>query len=186
MTETPLPMSNLLHAVEAVGIIRPEPVDMRAAALWYADKLGWPVFPLKARGKTPLTRNGFKDATLELAAIHAWWTDTPDANIGVPTGPAPTGCGFDVIDVDGDIGIASMQQLAGELPQVVAIAFTPGDGMQRRPGRHLFTPATGHGNTVGFEPGMDYRGAGGYIVAPPSIALHGVRYAWIERPEVPS
>jgi len=36
---------------------------------------------------------------------------------------------------------------------------------------------------VAFAPGCDYRGRGGFCVLPPSIALHGVRYAWLEAPE---
>jgi len=58
---------------------------MLDAALEYA-RHGIPVFPLVPKGKAPLTAHGFKDATDDEAKIRAWWTATPDANIGMPTG----------------------------------------------------------------------------------------------------
>ena len=166
--------------------------DLQASALWYA-KHGWPVFPLKPRGKQPLTRHGFKDATTDPAIIRGWWAATPDANIGVPTGP--DGCGLDVIDVDGPEGFRSLADLrhthcrpdccaeeicpaTGELPPVHAITWTPGG-----PGQHYWITATGDGNASRYEPGLDYRGRGGYVVVPPSLGLSGARYTWIARPE---
>lgn len=180
-----LTLSRLIHDVEGVEIIsenkNPSHVE---AAQWYVRVLGWPVFPLKPRGKTPLTAHGFKDASRIPEVISEWWQQWPDANLGAPTGPtAAGGIGFDVVDIDGPVGMATLEDFAGEL-DVRAVAFTPGDGVERKPGRHLYTPATGDGNATKFAPGCDYRGLGGYVVLPPSVALHGVRYAWIEPPEV--
>lgn len=176
-----LDLSRILHDVEAVEIIGRTDINMRDAALWYSRVLRWPVFPLVGRGKKPLTTHGFHEATTDTAQILEWWTRWPDANLGVPTGA--TGCGFDVVDVDGPVGMTTAQQFLDEL-DVRAIAFTPGDGVDRKPGRHLYVPASGDGNATKFAPGCDYRGAGGYVCAPPSVALHGVRYAWIQAPEV--
>ncbi len=52
---------------------------------------GVPVFPVAARDKVPLIRNGrgFRDATTNLAQIETWWRRFPQANIGVPTGAPP-------------------------------------------------------------------------------------------------
>jgi len=47
-----------------------------------------------------------------------------------------------------------------------------------RCGDHLYVRASGDGNTSGLLPGIDYRGRGGYVVAPPSIGPNGVRYTW--------
>src|SRR5690606_23413178 len=112
---------------------------------------------------------GFKDATTNLAQVRAWWTATPDANIGIPTGH-----GFDVIDIDPPDGPLSLLELrdAGLVPEVIGKVITP------RYGDHLYVRASGDGNTAGLLPGIDYRGLGGYVVAPPSIGPNGVRYTW--------
>ena len=76
--------------------------QMLRAALAYASKFGWPVFPVHSvnesgscscgrsecanAGKHPLTPNGFKDATTDPGQIRKLWEAYPDANIGVPTG----------------------------------------------------------------------------------------------------
>jgi hypothetical protein len=52
---------------------------------------------VRAEGKRPLTRRGFLDATSDPEQVAAWWSRTPDANIGIPTGAAS---GVVVVDVD--------------------------------------------------------------------------------------
>lgn len=197
-------LSDLIAAVDAAEIVsKARTIDMGAAALWYATKLDWPVFPLKPRGKKPITAHGFKDATVDPEKVAAWWTQHPDANIGIPTGPTTDGgCGYDVIDVDGVAGIRAWAQIkhASCTPgccdvtfcpepgpfDIRASAFTPGNGVDRAPGRHLFIPATGRGNTAGIAgQAIDYRGQGGYVVAAPSVGLNGARYAWLARPAMP-
>ena len=37
-------------------------------------------------GKYPITRHGVKDATADQEQIDDWWTEHPDANIGIATG----------------------------------------------------------------------------------------------------
>lgn len=191
---------DLLARLEAVEIVENnKPRDLTASALFYAQQLRWPVFPIVARGKRPLTTHGFKDATLDADQISAWWQQWPDANLGTPTGAE--GCGYDVVDVDGRIGLSSLIELkhaqcppgcstetfcraSGDLPPVLARAFTPGstDG----PGWHYYIHPTGDGNSSGYLPGMDYRGAGGYVVIPPSLGMNGRRYTWLSKPPMPS
>lgn len=194
-------LSDLIAAVDAAEVIaKNKTIDMGASAVWYATKLGWPVFPLKPRGKKPVTQHGFKDATCDPERVSAWWQQTPDANIGIPTGPLEDrGCGYDVLDVDGVAGIAAWTTIRhAQCPpdccaetfcdapgpfDIRALAFTPGNGVDRAPGRHLYIPATGRGNTAGIAgQALDYRGRGGYVVAPPSVGLSGARYSWITRP----
>ena len=55
------------------------------AAIEYASK-GMAVFPIKPRGKEPLTRHGVKDATTNFNTIEKWWTKHPNANIGIACG----------------------------------------------------------------------------------------------------
>src|SRR5260370_530757 len=46
---------------------------------------GVAVFPC-GDDKRPLTKRGFKDATVDPDIVHEWWSHWPDALIGVPTG----------------------------------------------------------------------------------------------------
>ena len=69
------------------------PVDF---AFCYA-RYGFAVFPCKPRGKEPITKHGFKDASRDEAKIRNWWTRAPNANIGIATG---TQSGLIVVDID--------------------------------------------------------------------------------------
>lgn len=151
-----------------------EPNPRLAAALAYAVR-GWPVLPLEPRGKRPLgslVPHGVKGATTDAATIRGWWTREPDANVGIATGAA---AGFDVLDVDGEEGAASLAELErkhGPLPTTPE-ALTGGGG------RHvLFAHADGLRNAVRFAPGLDVRTDGGYVVAAPSVHPSGRIYTW--------
>lgn len=56
--------------------------ELLNAALAYAAR-GWHVFPCAPDGKRPITERGYKDATTDPDRIKAWWSETPDANIGL-------------------------------------------------------------------------------------------------------
>jgi hypothetical protein len=132
------------------------------------------VFPLKPGTKVPATPHGFKDASMNPDTIRAWWTRWPDANIGLTTGHL-----YDVIDVDGPAGIRSIADITDKIPTIHGIARTPR-------GYHLYIQPTGDGCTTSIVPGIDYRGIGGYVVAPPSRTGE-TRWEWIEPPsELPS
>jgi hypothetical protein len=157
-----------LDELDAADHARLESVTLHAAALWYAQH-GVAVFPCEPRGKKPITGNGFHDATLDAGQVGWWWRATPGANIG-----APTGIGFDVIDVDGREGVVYVWAGAMVLPPLLGHSLTPRDG-----GHHLFVPASGRGNTTALQPGVDYRGVGGYVILPPSVGANGTRYTWL-------
>jgi len=84
---------------------------MLVAALEYT-KRGWPIFPCN-QNKTPMTENGFYDATIDEQQIRQWWTKWPNANVGIPTGKRP---GFFVLDVDLPDGPESLKQLTDIRP----------------------------------------------------------------------
>ncbi len=141
------------------------------AAHWYASN-GVAVFLIQPRDKKPFAGSrGFKDATTDLTVVASWWQRSPDANVGLPTGLR-----FDVIDVDGPDGYQSLATLkeASALPPLLGTVYTP------RGGRHLYVAPTGRGNSAGLAPGIDYRGLGGYVVAPPSVGATGKRYDWLQ------
>lgn len=162
---------HLEHALDEQEVERERrlnsPTALRDAALWYASQ-GLPVFPVRPGEKRPLTQHGFKDATLDVEQITAWWAKFPAANIGLPTGGL-----FDVIDVDGQPGYDSYGKLRadGLVPPIIGRANTPR-------GIHVYIRATGDGNTTSLLPGIDFRGAGGYVLAPPSRLTNGSVYRW--------
>lgn len=140
------------------------PGALLSAALYYA-KAGLPVFPLRDGGKTPATAHGFKDASTDPDQVRAWWTASPQANIGLPTGHR-----FTVIDVDVPAGYYSLAYMrdADLIPPILGRVITPSGGT------HLHIAATGEGNSAGKAPGIDIRGLGGYVVAPPSRSEEGM------------
>ena len=138
------------------------------AALSYAGR-GWAVFPVKPNGKSPITPNGFKDATTDPKKIRSWWAVNPKANIGVATGLS----GLVVIDGDvknGDDPDVSLRNLLDgqSIPDTLR-ADTPSGGW------HLFfeaIPGTDVRTTAGkLGAGLDVRAAGGYVVVAPSVGL---------------
>jgi KaiC/GvpD/RAD55 family RecA-like ATPase len=144
-----------------------------AAALDYARQ-GIMVFPLEPRGKKPLGRlapNGVKNATVEEATIRRWWTDTPDANIGIATGRAS---GVTVVDVDGEEGEKALANILHGAEPLTRQAKTG-------KGRHLFfSYIEGVKNSAGtLGAKLDIRNDGGYVVAAPSIHPSGHAYTWL-------
>jgi len=145
--------------------------SLGAAALYYAA-LGWAVFPLVPRDKVPLLSKakggkGLHDATTDAVTIAGWWTQYPDANVGIATGAAS---GVVVVDVDGEAGEAALAQY-GPLPATVE--------SRTGKGRHLLYTGSDVRNSAGkLGPQLDVRGDGGYIVAPPSIHPNGHAYRW--------
>src|SRR5262245_44137832 len=81
-----------------------------------------PVFPCRNDDKSPLMPNGYRDATTDEKQIRLWWTQYPNAMIGMPTGEAS---GMWVLDLDVDSakgldGIREMEKLVaknGPLPK---------------------------------------------------------------------
>ena len=136
------------------------------AAIGYA-KRGLYVFPLTRLSKVPLAGSrGCLDATLDQQRIARWWRETPEANVGIATGH-----GVDVVDIDGEHGLRAWRQ-DWNTPDVLGQTRTP-----RLGGLHYYVRATGNGNRASIMPGVDYRGKGGYVVAPPSLTKDGA-YVW--------
>jgi hypothetical protein len=71
-------------------------------------------------------------------------------------------------------------------PAIHGVVSTP------RGGQHIYLEPLGGGNLAGVIPGIDYRGAGGYVLAPPSVLVPAalkcpppswpLRYSWWVRP----
>jgi hypothetical protein len=164
-------------------------------ALDYA-KRGWAVFPCNPRNKAPLLgcdkdtagravpgTGGLYRATTNEELVHSWWARWPEAMIGVCTGAAS---GIWAIDPDapkqpGDPdGRAAWAGLLARHGMVHTHEhLTPGGG------KHILfrwdanRPVTNReGNLKGT--GINVRGEGGYIIAPPSRRYDGRAYGIVE------
>lgn len=166
-------------------------------ALAYAAR-GFPVFPLHSVregrcscgkesckrnqwGKHPRTAHGLKDATTDEAQIRRWWTEWPDANVGIRTGLIDNGeyRGFYlfVLDVDtderkGKQGATSFARLTDGREPLFAIEAKSGSG-----GHHHYLlcvkPFASRNSRLvdssgNMLPGLDIKCKDGYIIAPPS------------------
>jgi hypothetical protein len=175
---------------------KPQASDLQSrcytAALAYATH-GWPVLPValavdgrcscgwpprlcnpdRSPGKHPLNRGGCRNASADPEQVRAWWRRWPAANVGVAAG-ARSGLG--VLDVDGEPGrlsLAAIEAEQGPLPGTVTAITSRGCHL-------LYRWAAGLGNGAGtYGRGLDHRGEGGYILAPPSVHPSGHVYRWL-------
>lgn len=139
----------------------------------YAQR-GWQSFPLKPKEKTPFMK--WADvATCDTQMLNGWFDNYPDANIGIACGSRS---GIVVLDIDaGHGGYESLTKLIeahGALPQTPVSKTGSG-------GEHIFFrhPGVEIRNSAGkLGAGLDVRGDGGYVVAPPSIHPNGNTYEW--------
>jgi hypothetical protein len=157
---------------------KPTP-SLIGSALWYAEQ-GLRVFPLTPGTKIPFAKsNGCLDASSNPDIIRGWWDSEPASNVGIATGYR-----VDVVDIDGlkgQITRAHRPELFDIIEQVaIGKVLTPRPG-----GMHLYVPAVASGNLGGALEGVDYRGLGGYVVAPPSVVTEGPNpgtYSWLRPP----
>ena len=163
--------------------------QLQAAHLFI--RLGWSFFPChgikdgrcacgrakcNSPGKHPATKKGCNDAMSVFGLAMIWWNPGfphEGGNIAIATGSKSK---IWVLDVDGEIGEASLraiEQEIGPLPRTVE-ALTGGGG------RHIYF-ANPHGDipcSTAIRPGLDVRAEGGYVVAPPSKHISGRIYYW--------
>ena len=165
---------------------REEPPDLLSAACWYARN-GFAVFPVHRvqngvcscnqsdcahPGKHPRTAHGFKDATKDPAQIRRWWERWPDANIGIPTGPASSLLVIDIDPRNGGDGSWDNLVLKHGPPLPTAEQMTGGGG------RHVVFRDPGVAVPKEIAPGIDIKSAGGYIIVAPSVHPSGRQYDW--------
>jgi hypothetical protein len=161
------------------------PID---AAVIYARR-GWAVFPChcpapggcscgsrecSSQAKHPRVAGGLKSATTDEEQIREWWARWPKANVAIRTGAVS---GLVVLDIDPQHGgERTLGSLLGQHPDLGAVrTIRTGSG-----GRHLYFAHPGgtvH-NDAGkrLGPGLDVRGDGGYVIAPPSRHAGGGIY----------
>jgi hypothetical protein len=133
-------------------------------------------------GKHPCLAGWPRAASTSPPVVRRWWQRWPQANVGLLTGTR-----FDVLDLDGPAGVEALRASLGHRHP----AEHPGPVVRTGGGGwHLLYAPTGLGNRVGLLAGVDWRGHGGLVVAPPSRHASGKPYRWVrplcaELPAVP-
>lgn len=120
-----------------------------------------------------LVPRGLKDATADATVIEQWFRNKT-RNIGIVTGAVS---GIVALDIDprhgGDASLTALENQHGAIPPTWR--FLTGGGGEHILFRHPGAQVINSANKVGQ--GIDVRGDGGYIVAPPSQHMSGRPYA---------
>lgn len=129
----------------------------------------------KQRGKHPRLGGWQEKASTDEAQVREWWGRWPTAGVGIATGATSK---IWVLDVDGP------EAMAWYDAQCVAKGLTETLGVRTARGAHLYWrwPEVMVRNAQGIAPGVDVRGEGGYVCAPPTVHRSGHVYAWINEP----
>lgn len=124
-------------------------------------------------GKTPLVRwGGYQNALPTEDEVRRWWSQWPNANIGLATGSLS---GILVLDADGTEARKECLRLGG-------LDDTPTVWTGKIGGAHFHLKYPG-GDVRNFArklPGTDMRAQGGYVLMPPSLHASGNSYRWVE------
>ena len=139
-------------------------------------------------GKHPLDNAWQLNYLSTAPEVYAAWARHPHANVGVVTGPDS---GIWVLDIDpghdGHLSLAALEMEHGGLPKTYTVRTGSG-------GLHFYfdlagidfdlnNATGGKGATPKFPRGMDVRGRGGFVVAPPSVSGLGP-YGALPDPDV--
>lgn len=137
------------------------------AAVEYLQR-GWSVIPINAMTKRPmLAWTEFQTRLPTLDELQKWWTSWPKAGVAIVTGNLSR---LVVVDFDGDEAVKQVDQWPEtyrvNTPKGVHLYYTIGN--EQAP-----TGVANHGK------GIDARGEGGYVVAPPSVRADGKSYRYV-------
>lgn len=149
-----------------------------SAALNYAER-GWRVFPV--RNKQPIVARGLLSGSTDREIVLKYFQKArPGVGIGITAGKIS---GLVVLDIDiYKPGVQESYDALKKLPGYThntVIAVTGRKGLQyyfKYPERGGVTNSQGLMGLVG----IDVRGEGGYVVAPPSPHESGEEYRWLE------
>lgn len=124
-------------------------------------------------GKHPrgnLAPKGVTDASDDPERIKTWWRRYPRANVGIACGASG------LLALDADMYKDAFAGDLSEFDEDTPTSLTGGGGTHLI---YAMPDGATYGNSPGDLPeGIDIRGAGGYIVAPPSLHSSGRRYQW--------
>ncbi len=142
-------------------------------ALYYAEKLGFSVIPIKAKSKKPNISGWLKYQKEKPSSevIKNWWKYNPECGIGIICGSIS---GIVVVDIDNH-----------EVFKKTGTNLPPTSTVQTSKGHHYYysipkgvvikSCKLAHKNV----PYGDFKSEGGYVVVPPSIHETGTQYKWL-------
>ena len=139
-------------------------------AKYYRDKCGFSVIPLLLNKRPAIEWAEYQKRKATDDELTRWFKNYyNDRMLGIVCGSIS---GVSVIDVDNDEGLRA-------LPQYLPSDFLAPTVHTPRGGIHLYCRyVDGVRNKAGLSNGLDIRGEGGYVVAPPSVNEQGVKYTW--------
>lgn len=146
--------------------------DFLQAALEYAGR-GLSVIPVRGDKKPFIPWTEYQKRRANAEEIRNWWGKYPGAMIGIVTGRIS---GIFVIDCDSQEGYEAIQRLIPD-SLIIPMARSPRGGWHLY---FLFPEDCKLTVGAGIMPGVDFRGEGGYIIAPPSVNVDGKGYTWQE------
>ncbi|HQB18864.1 MAG TPA: bifunctional DNA primase/polymerase, partial [Candidatus Pacearchaeota archaeon] len=143
------------------------PLFERAVKYFY---LGLNIVPLREKGKVSIVPwKKYQIEKIEIRDVDRWWSQWPNANIGIVTGSISR---LLVLDIDGEEGRQSLKIASNDAPINTPVA-------RSSRGKHYYFRANRIFRTcAGILPGVDVRCEGGLIVAPPSVHPSGRVYEW--------
>lgn len=136
---------------------------------------GWRVIPIPPGKKFPEGISRWQErATNDPELVEQWWQQHPDHGVGIATG-AETGLW--VLDVDDYESYRELEKRYEPLPDTLTTITGSG-------GLHFYYKWPTDGTVIRnnastrLGPGLDVRGDGGFVVAPPSVHPNGKQYEW--------
>jgi hypothetical protein len=138
---------------------------------------GWKIHPCRARDKFPHLKSWHVKATCIPSTIEGWSIAYRDCNWGVKTG---ADSGIWVLDRDGEKGMNSLNELTGRYGDLWLQTLT---AITSNGQHYYFRYPVGcmiRNSASKLRAGLDVRGEGGYVIAPPSFHSSGRQYRWLD------
>lgn len=137
-------------------------------ALRYRE-MGWSVIPIPQGSKVPeISWKEFQTRLATSEEIIHWWKEKPSANVGIVTGQISR------------LGVVDLEYAGLEVARNLKL-YSPVTSMTGK-GNHLYyqwSEGLRNGAKIQNVKGLDVRGDGGYVLAPPSLHPEGRRYWWL-------
>lgn len=144
-------------------------ISILDSALYY-QSIGYSIIPISKDKKPLIEWKKYQTVKAIKDEVNTWFAKYPQANIGIITGKIS---GLVVVDID-----PRHNGKNDSFKDTITVSSKTGGG-----GWHYyFQYEDDIQNATGIQPGVDIRGEGGYVIAPPSITDSGA-YEWMISPQ---